>query len=441
MVLRWEDLPRHPDECNDTATYELLSRGDTLGVFQLDSAGMRGLLRQVRPERFADVAAVLALYRPGPMGAGAERSYANRKAGRERISYPHQELATALEPILAETYGLIVYQEQVLEILAAVADYTYGSAELIFNAMRKKQIEKMEAAKPDFIERMRRNSYSDEAIEALWDVLVPFADYSFNRSHSTGYAVVAYWTAYLKANHPAEYMAALLTNEPDNNKLSEYLAECERMGIDILPPDVNESLESFTPTDDGIRYGLASIKGVGAKAVTALVSKRPYKSLQDFYSRVPISVLNVGVLGALVRCGALDSLANREGHMAAFEALAEKATEQRRNRQRGMRGLIRPRYSVKDASVNIRQRQQWERDTLGVELSVAGVVIKPRSVLEPAAMKWLQTTFERYPGRQPVWLDLGARSAYYTGVKIDAVAARSTLEALGVTINEYKQPR
>lgn len=429
-------LPTEPRECTDPATYALLASGRTLGVFQLDGDGMRRLLRNVSPESFGDVAAVLALYRPGPMGAEADRSYAARKAGRERISYVHPDLQETLAPILDETYGLIVYQEQVLEILAAVGGYTYGSAELIFNAMRKKQLEKMEAAKPDFASRMTERGYSTEAIEALWEVLIPFAGYSFNKAHSYGYGLLSYWTAYLKANYPMVFMSVLLSNETDNAKKADYLNECAALDIKILPPDINTSNYDFTATDDGIRYGLYSIKGVGKKAIEKIFSIRPFKNLDDFYRRAPDSAINSGVLSALIRSGALDGLASRESHMKRYEEFADRARNIRAMQKKGQRGVVKTKFSVKDTPVSLPKRKQWEKETVGVELSVSRVIIKPHQVLPPGAIVWLKKTLESYPGRQPVYLDLGTPTPIDTERRVDLKRAQQSIESLGVTIKE-----
>lgn len=430
-VLSSVQLPTDPRECADPATYELLSRGDTLGVFQLDSSGMRGLLRQVVPDRFEDISAVLALYRPGPMGVKADRDYAQRKHGRQWVSYPHPELAKALEPILRNTYGLIVYQEQVLEVLAAVGGYTYGSAELIFNAMRKKQHEKMQAAYPDFSKRMEERGYSADAIEALWETLVPFADYSFNKSHSTGYGIVAYWTAYLKANYPSQWMAALLSNEPDPEKLKEYLHECARMQIPVLPPDVNDSGITFTPTDEGIRYGLAAIKGVGEKALTGIIGRRPYRNLADYLSRVPAAGLNSGVVGALVHSGAFDRIVpSREGLAATIERHIEKASSERKAKKKGQRGVVGPQYRIPKEAISLKQRRKWERETIGVPLSYGTLHLVPTSPLSEPELVWIKEALERCPGSQRSVLDFSG-NLVSTGCRVEPELVERALAPLG----------
>src|SRR6478609_1078724 len=249
------DVELSEHELEDPATYDLLARGDTLGVFQLDGGPMRALLRSMIPENFEHISAVIALYRPGPMGANAHNDYADRKNGRQEIVPIHPELEEPLAEILQDTYGLIVYQEQVMSIAQKVGGYTLGQADLLRRAMGKKKKEVLDKEFVPFSEGMRERGFSDPAIKTLWDVLVPFADYAFNKAHSAGYGLVSYWTAYLKANYPAEYMAALLTSvRDDKDKSAMYLAECRRMGIKVLPPDVNDSDGDYTPRGTDIRF-------------------------------------------------------------------------------------------------------------------------------------------------------------------------------------------
>ncbi len=237
---------------DDKPTYELLSRGDTLGVFQLDGGPMRALLRSLRPDAFVDIAAVLALYRPGPMGANAHNDYADRKNKRQAVGAIHPELAEPLFEILGETYGLIVFQEQVLAIAQKISGYTLGEADLLRRAMGKKKKAELDAQQDKFFSGGRAKGYSDEAIKALWEILVPFSDYAFNKSHTAGYGLISYWTAYLKANYPAAYMSALLTSmRDDKDRMAVYLGECRRMGITVLPPDVNSSAADFAPVGGG----------------------------------------------------------------------------------------------------------------------------------------------------------------------------------------------
>jgi len=318
---------------DDTATFELLARGDTLGVFQLEGGPMRALLRSMRPTSFEDVSAVSALYRPGPMGANAHNEYADRKNGRKPITPIHAELEAALADILDETYGVIVYQEQVMAIAQKVAGYSLGKADLLRRAMGKKKKEILEKEFVPFCQGMQENGYSEDAIKTLWDILVPFSDYAFNRSHTAGYGLVSYWTAYLKANYPAEYMAALLTSMRDDKERSAvYLNECRRMGIRVLPPDVNESDATFTPRGGDIRFGLTAIRNVGENVVGSIVACRRAKGrfgdFSDFLRKVDAVVCNKKVVESLIKAGAFDSLGHSrrgllEVHADAVDACME----------------------------------------------------------------------------------------------------------------------
>ena len=323
-----EDLP-----LADQKTFELLSRGDTLGVFQLDGGPMRALLRSMAPDSFADISAVIALYRPGPMGENAHNNYADRKNGRKPVEPIHPELSTALNDILGDTYGLIVYQEQVMAIAQKVAGFTLGRADLLRKAMGKKNKEILDKEYIPFEAGMKSNGFSEAAIKRLWEVLIPFSDYAFNRAHSAGYGVVSFWTAYLKANYPTEYMAALLTSvRDDKDKSALYLSECRRMGIKVLPPDVNESNAEYTPRGRDIRFGLAAIRNVGEGVVASIKSSRQIKgafaSFGDFLAKVDAQVCNKKTIESLIKGGAFDSLNHpRKGlmtiHLEAIDSVIE----------------------------------------------------------------------------------------------------------------------
>ncbi|MFI7021967.1 DNA polymerase III subunit alpha [Micromonospora sp. NPDC049900] len=298
---------------DDKAAYELLARGDTLGVFQLDGGPMRSLLRMMKPDNFEDISAVLALYRPGPMGVDSHTNYALRKNGLQEITPIHPELEEPLREILAPTYGLIVYQEQVQRAAQILAGYTLGQADLLRRAMGKKKKEILDKEFGPFRDGCREHGYSDEAIQKVWDVLVPFAGYAFNKAHSAAYGLVSYWTAYLKAHYPAEYMAALLTSVGDDkDKMAMYLSECRRMGIQVLPPDVNTSAGPFTPVGKEIRFGLGAIRNVGANVVAAIMrcrdEKGEYADFYDFLSKVDAVVCNKKTIESLIKAGAFDSL-------------------------------------------------------------------------------------------------------------------------------------
>ncbi len=318
---------------DDKATYELLASGDTLGVFQLDGGPMRALLRSMVPDSFEDISAVLALYRPGPMGANAHNDYADRKNNRKPVTPIHPELADPLADILGDTYGVIVYQEQVMAIAQQLAGYTLGQADLLRRAMGKKKKEVLDKEFVPFSDGMRERGYSDKAIATLWEILVPFADYAFNKAHTAGYGLVSYWTAYLKANFPAEYMAALLTSvRDDKDKSALYLHECRRMGIKVLPPDVNDSDANYTPRGTDIRFGLAAIRNVGLNVVSSVVEARRAKGrfsdFADFLAKVDQVVCNKRVIESLVKAGAFDSLGHtRRGlitvHVEAVDMVLE----------------------------------------------------------------------------------------------------------------------
>jgi len=340
------DLDELSKTLDDPATYELLGRGETLGVFQFDGGPMRGLLRLMKPDNFEDISAVGALYRPGPMGANSHTNYALRKNHLQEISYPHVELARALEPLLGTTYGLIVYQEQVMEIAQKLAGYTLGKADLLRRAMGKKKRAVLDAEYVGFEAGMVANGFSPAAIKALWDVLVPFSDYAFNKAHSAAYGLVSYWTAYLKANYPAEYMAAVLTSvRDDKDKSALYLNECRRMGIKVLPPDANESSANFTAVGTDIRFGLAAIRNVGHNVVEAIVAARQEKgcfvSFEDFVRKSPAVVCNKRTIESLIKGGSFDSLQHtRQGLVRVHEAYIDALVDEKKQEAIGQDSLF-----------------------------------------------------------------------------------------------------
>jgi DNA polymerase-3 subunit alpha len=303
-VLRLDELP-----LDDPATYALLTAGDTVGVFQLESGGMRRMLTQLRPSCFADVVSANALYRPGPLDSGMVDEFVKRKHGKERIVYLHP----ALEPILHETYGVIVYQEQVMQIAQALAGYSLGDADLLRRAMGKKKAEEMAVQRQTFLEGVRAQGTADEKLAGeIFDQMETFAAYGFNKSHSAAYAIITYQTAYLKAHYRPEFMAGLLSlDASDTDKTYKNIAECREHGIAILQPDVNESREDFTVTDAGIRFGLGAVKGIGSGAIETILAAReeqPIGSLVDFCTRARGQHMNRRVLESLIACGAFDRL-------------------------------------------------------------------------------------------------------------------------------------
>jgi DNA polymerase-3 subunit alpha len=331
---------------DDPKAYELLSHGDSLGVFQLDGGPMRQLLRSLRPDNFEDISAVVALYRPGPMGANSHNEYADRKNGRKPATAIHPELAEPLAPILDETFGLIIYQEQVMAIAQKVAGFSLGQADILRRAMGKKKKSELDKQFANFAGGMRANGYSDDAITTLWEILVPFSDYAFNKAHSAAYGLIAYWTAFLKANYPAEYMAALLTSvKDDKDKMAVYLSECRRMGIRVLPPCVNSSDANFTPTGSDIRFGLTAVRNVGANVVASIVASRSQKGefadFGDFLRKVDAVVCNKRTIEALIKGGAFDSLGHaRRGLINVYEPAVDAVLDTKRNEAIGQFDLF-----------------------------------------------------------------------------------------------------
>jgi DNA polymerase III subunit alpha len=348
------DLDELSKTLDDTATYELLGRGDTLGVFQLDGGGMRALLRLMQPDNFEDISAALALYRPGPMGVNAHTNFALRKNGKQALTpldpklegKLQPEMVEALGPILGMTYGLVIYQEQVMEIAQKLAGYTLGSADLLRRAMGKKKKEVLDAEYVPFSTGMKAQGFSEASVKALWDVLVPFSDYAFNKAHTAAYGLVSYWTGYLKANYPAEYMAALLTSvRDDKDKSALYLNECRHMGIKVLPPDVNESIANFAAVGTDIRFGLAAIRNVGLPVVEAIIRTREEKgafaSFKDFLTKVPAIVCNKRTIESLIKGGAFDSLGeSRRGQVEVHERYIDALVEVKKQEAIGQDSLF-----------------------------------------------------------------------------------------------------
>jgi len=380
------DLDALSKDLTDPVTFELLSRGDTLGVFQFDGTPMRALLRLMKPDSFEDISAVGALYRPGPMGAGSHTNYALRKNGLQPITAIHPELEKPLEEILGATYGLIVYQEQVILIAQKLAGYSLGKADLLRKAMGKKKREVLDAEFVGFEAGMLANGYSPAAVKTLWDILVPFSDYAFNKAHSAAYGLVSYWTAYLKANYPAEYMAAVLTSvRDDKDKSALYLAECRRMGIKVLPPDVNESAADFTPVGTDIRFGLTAIRNVGSNVVDGVVAAREakgrYGSFEDFLRKVPAVVCNKRTIESLVKAGAFDSLGHpRAGLVRVHEVYVDSLVDEKRKESQGQDSLFGGFDDATSLGLAVlppvpqlewdkREKLKFERDMLGLYVS------------------------------------------------------------------------
>ena len=374
----------------DQKTFELLSRGDTLGVFQLDSAPIRSLLRSMAPDSFEDIAAVIALYRPGPMGEDSHNKYADYKNGRKAPVAIHPELDKPLNEILKDTYGLIVYQEQVLAIARKVAGFTLGRADLLRKAMGKKDKKILDKERVHFEEGMKSNGFSEDATEKLWQTLIPFSDYAFNRAHSAGYGLLSFWTAYLKANYPSEYMAALLTSvRDDKDKSALYLNECRRMGIKVLPPDVNESDSGYTPIGKDIRFGLTAIRNVGENVVASIIENRKtkgkYVSFGEFLAKVDAHVCNKKTVESLIKAGAFDSLAHtRRGLMMVYLEALDAVGEAKRAEAIGqfdLFGSANTTSSVSGVDLDI-PNSEWEKMMLlGYEREMLGLYVSDHPLL------------------------------------------------------------
>ena len=365
---------------DDRATYEMLSRGEATGVFQLESGGMRSILRDLKPEVFEDIVAVVALYRPGPLGSGMVVDFIKNKHGVNRTTYLHPKL----EPILRDTYGVILYQEQVMRIASDLAGFTLGEADLLRRAMGKKKPEIIAGLRSQFIEGAVQNGVDRDIAGQIFDLMEYFAGYGFNKSHSAAYALITYQTAYLKANHPLPYMAALLTSVRDNaDKVAVYIEDCRRQGIEVLPPDVNESRESFTVAGNKIRFGLAAVKNVGLGAVESIIRTRnaggPFSGYVDFCRRLDTKVVNRRVLESLIRCGAFDSLGHRRAQLMAVVdqglALAQQSQRERENGQLSLLDLM-GESAREVVSISLPELREFPKDEmLAMEKEVLGLYI------------------------------------------------------------------
>ncbi|WP_244857849.1 DNA polymerase III subunit alpha [Agromyces archimandritae] len=389
---------------DDADAYRLLGSGETLGVFQLDGGPMRGLLRQMKPDNFEDISAVIALYRPGPMGANSHINYALRKNGLQEITPIHPEFTESLADILDTTYGLIIYQEQVMAIAQRVAGFSLGQADILRRAMGKKKKSELDKQYAGFEAGMKANGYSDAAIKTLWDILLPFSDYAFNKAHSAAYGVLSYWTAYLKAHYPAEYMAALLTSVGDaRDKLALYLNECRRMGITVLAPDVNESIGFFSAVGDDIRFGLGAVRNVGFNVVEAIRGAREEKGrfehFHDFLKKVPIQVANKRTVESLVKAGAFDSLGHtRRSLVEIHEGAVESAVSEKRVEATGQAGFDFDSLFAEDAQEPVSavpDRPEWsKKDKLAFEREMLGLYVSdhPLAGLEVPLAKHASTS-------------------------------------------------
>ncbi|MEY2848856.1 MAG: hypothetical protein RI885_1521 [Actinomycetota bacterium] len=399
---RGEKLVLEDLELDDPDAYRLLSRGDTLGVFQLDGGPMRGLLRLMKPDNFEDISAVIALYRPGPMGANSHTNYALRKNALQEITPIHPELEEALAEILSTSYGLIIYQEQVMAIAQKVAGFSLGQADILRRAMGKKKKSELDKQYAGFKQGMNDNGYSDAAVTTLWDILLPFSDYAFNKAHSAAYGVLSYWTAYLKAHYPAEYMAALLTSVGDaRDKLAIYLNECRRMGIRVLAPDVNESIGYFAAVGDDIRFGLGAVRNVGFAVVdhirAARDDKGAFSSFHDFLGKVPMQAANKRTVESLIKAGAFDSLGStRRALLEIHEDAVDSAVSVKRNEAKGQVGFdFDSLWDEPSSAAAVPVRPEWsKRDKLAFEREMLGLYVSdhPLAGLELQLAKHASTT-------------------------------------------------
>jgi len=366
---------------DDPKTYEMLREGRTAGVFQLEGSGIREMLKRLSPTEFKDLIAILALYRPGPLESGMANDYIERKHGRQPISYPHPKL----EGVLEDTYGLPIYQDQVLMMARVMAGFSLSEADKLRKAIGKKDKRLMAQMKQKFIKGCLENRIPPEKAEALFADIEKFARYGFVKAHSTAYAMISYWTAYLKANYPTHYMAALLTSVAGNaSKVREYINECRELGISVLPPDINESYSDFTPIEDGggaaIRFGLGAIKNVGQSTVDAIIRAResgPFRSFLDFCRRVEAERLNREVLESLIKAGAFSKMGTRKGLIEQVQLgleLASMAHKERLSGQRSFFGEDEIAYVEEDPKITSEEFSKgeilsFEKELLGLYVS------------------------------------------------------------------------
>ncbi len=374
IELAINDIP-----LDDKPTYEMLMNGDTDGVFQLESQGMKNLVKRLRPDVFEDLGALVALFRPGPLDSGMVDDFVERKHGRQEISYAHP----LLEPVLKDTYGTIVYQEQIMQVFQVLADYSLGQADMVRRMMGKKKVDEMEKQKGKFIEASAKHGMTSESATALFNQILSFASYCFNRSHSAAYAFVAYQTAYLKCHYPVEYLSALLSSVAgDAEKTQLYIEEALKKGIKVLPPDINHSLASFTPDGENIRFGLASIKQVGEGVIEDIIREREengaFKSIYDYIKRVDVKCTNKRTLEGLIKAGAFSTIEkSRKQLMENLEYITATASKEAKAKESGQGSLfdmLGDTASVDDAKFHLagsdeefdaRQIQLFEKEFLG----------------------------------------------------------------------------
>ncbi len=373
-VIRGESIDIEKIPIDDKETYKMLREGKTAGVFQLEGQGMTRYLVDLKPTEFEDIIAMIALFRPGPIEFIP--SYIKRKHGKEKIEYLHPKL----KPILEKTQGICIYQEQLLQIARDLAGFTYGQADVLRKAVGKKIKSLLDEQREKLLEGMKNNGINDKVANKIWDWILPFAQYGFNRSHAACYAMIAYQTAWLKTHFPVEFMASLLTSEKhDTEKIAFLIEECKKMKLEVLPPDINESLTNFTvvPNENKIRFGLSGIKNVGANVVKAITDDRkangPFKNLGDFLSRINSKDLNKKSMESLAKAGVFDSLIERNQILENMEDILEFSREHQRQKNQGQRDLFGGKINfsadIKLASAapaTNKEKLEWEKELLGL---------------------------------------------------------------------------
>ena len=376
LAVDMDNLP-----LDDLKTFELLGLAQTLGVFQLESNGMRDLLKKIHPSQFEDLIAILALYRPGPMGSGMLEDFIRRRNNQQAVRYESKKM----EPILSATYGIMVYQEQVMRIASDLGGFSLAQADLLRKAMAKKIPEVLERQRANFVEGCKKNGIREQSANKIFDQIEYFSGYGFNKSHSAAYALISYRTAWLKANYPVEFMAALLTSEKDNtDKIVEYVNECQKMGIEVLPPDINESRDIFTVIDDKvIRFGLIAVKNVGQGAIESILKARDelggFKSLEDFCKNIDLRLVNKKVIESLIKAGAMDSFGQpRSRLMLGLEQALESSSRVRKEKASGQLSFfdLAGDNGFSDYSAELPQVREWpEPQLLAFEKEVLGFYV------------------------------------------------------------------
>ena len=390
------DLDKIPFD--DPDTYDLIGKGLLAGIFQLEkSSGMRAVIKQLKPRSFEDFIPIPALYRPGPIESGMMDSYIRRKLGSEEVEYPHP----VLKPILEKTYGVCLYQEQVMQIAQAMAGYSLGEADLLRRAMAKKKVKEMRKHREKFIKGAEGKGIPAEIAAQVFDSIVPFAGYAFNKAHTTAYAILSYQMAYLKAHYPEEFMATLMTSEAgDAAKIVNYINECRKLGIEVLPPDINESDVGFTVVGDGkIRFGLSAVKNVSDNAIKAIVEERkngPFKSLFDFCQRLDLKIVNRKTIESLIKCGSFDSLGgHRAQYMATLEKAVKSAQKRQRDKQIGQMTMFDFAPKLAAEEERLEEAQPWDEETkLAYEREMLGFYLSkhPLSIYEDVIEDYTNAT-------------------------------------------------